>query len=57
VALRFHFFLLAFPKSVLDGVVKAMFQRVALAYENIFCLMTDPKYELGEVEKAMFQGI
>jgi hypothetical protein len=40
----------------LDEVEK-LFQWVALANEHIFCLMTDPKCELGEVEKAMFHVI
>jgi hypothetical protein len=57
VALRSHFFLLAVPKYVLDDFENGIIQWVGLAYEHIFCLMTDPKCELGEVEKAMFPGI
>jgi hypothetical protein len=39
------------PKCELGAFEKAMYQWVALACENIFCLMAVPKLEFGEVEK------
>jgi len=34
-----------------------MFQVVARHWELIFFLLTNPKCDLGEFEKAMFQGL
>ena len=40
-----------------DEDEKAMIQVVANHWELIFSLLTNPKCEIGEVEKAMFQGV
>ena len=40
-----------------DEPEKAMNEVVANYWELIFFLLTSPKCDLGEVEKAMFQGV
>jgi len=45
------------PKFVFGNVEKAICQLVARHWVLIFFLLTNPKCNLGEVEKAMFQGI
>ena len=53
--LAFHFELnLTSLKCDLHELVKAMIQVLASHFELIFCLLTSPKYYLGEVEKAFF---
>ena len=43
-------------KCDLHELVKAMIQVLASHFELIFCLLTSPKYNLGEVEKAFFSS-
>jgi len=56
MAIKSHF--LPIDMLKLDfGDVKAMFQEVANHWGIIYFLLTNPKCDLCEVEKAMFQRV
>jgi hypothetical protein len=53
MALRFHFCLLVLQKCNLGYVEKAIYQGVDRPFELIFFLLAVPKYDLGELQKAL----
>ena len=55
--LEFNFEMkLTSSKRDLDELVKVMIQVLASHFELVCCLLTSPKYDFGEAEKAFFSS-